>query len=272
MRKKILVADDSITVLKVVEMAFSASAYDVICVKDGKEALEKFEEDKPDIVLADIIMPEMDGYSLCRAIKSMPDHSHIPVLLLSGAFEPFDREKADSSAADGIVTKPFESKILVDRVEKLLNPPPKQEIRQEEAVEEAHQATSLASEGRDRARDIEDFPVDLDDALEIPDHASMEQAEFQEEERIERSSASTPHPMREGEDAGGLTGEETELSASESPSILLTDKERELVTKKLVRMISSDDTLKQIIRETISEIAERIIRERIKELEESASE
>ncbi len=260
MRKKILVADDSITVLKVVEMAFSASAYEVICAKDGKEALEKFEQDKPDIVLADIIMPEMDGYSLCSTIKGIPSHGHIPVLLLSGAFEPFDREKADSSAADGIVTKPFESKILVDRVEKLLNPPPKQEIKQEKDAEE------------DEARSIEDFPVDLDDALEIPDHVSMEQDGFQEEDHIKKSSADTAHTVREGEDTTGLHVEEARLSDLESRPVLLTDEERELVTQKLLGMISSDDTLKQIIRETISEIAERIIRERIRELEESASE
>jgi hypothetical protein len=77
---------------------------------------------RPDIVLADIGLPGQNGYQLCRAIKESPELSHIPVILLAGAFEPFDPEKVQASGADDIITKPFESTTLVERVKVLLVP------------------------------------------------------------------------------------------------------------------------------------------------------
>ena len=89
MGKKILLADDSITIQKVIELTFSDEDFDVITVGNGRLALEKLSEVRPDIVLCDIIMPEKDGYEVCEQIKTNPLHSHIPVLLLTGAGRGF---------------------------------------------------------------------------------------------------------------------------------------------------------------------------------------
>ncbi|HEU4402604.1 MAG TPA: response regulator [Candidatus Polarisedimenticolia bacterium] len=118
--KKILLADDSITIQKVVELTFSEGDYQVVCVSNGTQALKKVAEIRPDVVLLDVIMPEKNGYEVCEQIKRSPATSGIPVLLLTGTFEPFDKRRADAAGANGHLTKPFESQVLVTKVEELI--------------------------------------------------------------------------------------------------------------------------------------------------------
>jgi CheY-like chemotaxis protein len=120
MSKKILLADDSITIQKVIELTFSDEDFDVVTVGNGRLALEKMGEVRPDIVLCDIIMPEKDGYEVCEQVKHNPASSHIPVLLLTGAFEPFDQERAKRAGYDGALAKPFEPETLIAKVKELL--------------------------------------------------------------------------------------------------------------------------------------------------------
>jgi CheY-like chemotaxis protein len=120
MAKKILLADDSITIQKVIELTFSDEDFDVITVGNGRLALERLPEVRPDIVLCDIMMPEKDGYEVCEQIKSNPAWSHVPVLLLTGAFEPFDQERAARAGYDGSLAKPFEPETLIAKVKDLM--------------------------------------------------------------------------------------------------------------------------------------------------------
>jgi CheY-like chemotaxis protein len=120
MSKKILLADDSITIQKVIELTFSDEDFDVVTVGNGRLALEKLPEVRPDIVLCDIIMPEKDGYEVCEQIKANPATAHVPVLLLTGAFEPFDQERAARAGYDGSLAKPFEPETLIAKVKDLL--------------------------------------------------------------------------------------------------------------------------------------------------------
>src|SRR5215468_1363023 len=128
MSKKILLADDSLTIQKVVELTFSDSDYQLVCVSNGQRALERMRDDRPDLVLADVVMPEKNGYEVCEAIKSNPATARIPVLLLSGTFEPFDRERAERIGADAIVSKPFDSQQLIAQVDALLDRGPSGEV------------------------------------------------------------------------------------------------------------------------------------------------
>lgn len=116
----ILLADDSVTIQKVVELTFSEGDYRVVCVSNGKAAVQRIQESRPDLLLCDVIMPEMNGYEVASFVKKNPAFSAIPVILLTGTFEPFDEEKARQSGADTYITKPFESKMLVEKVEELL--------------------------------------------------------------------------------------------------------------------------------------------------------
>ena len=118
MAKSILVADDSPTIRKVVELTFSHGEYHVESVDNGVAAVECLAVLKPDLVLADVVMPEPSGYDICRMIKQSA--RPVPVLLLAGAFEDFDEERARACGADGHLTKPFDSGLLLERVRSLL--------------------------------------------------------------------------------------------------------------------------------------------------------
>jgi len=120
MAKKILLADDSITIQKVVELTFSDGDYEVTAVNNGAKAIQKLAEMRPDIILSDIIMPEKNGYEVCEYVKSHPEYRNIPVILLTGTFEPFDPDRADKAGCDAVVTKPFESQSLIHKVEELI--------------------------------------------------------------------------------------------------------------------------------------------------------
>lgn len=120
MPKKILLADDSITIQKVVELTFSDGDYEVTAVNNGAKALQKLAEMRPDIILSDIIMPEKNGYEVCEYVKSHPEFRNIPVVLLTGTFEPFDPDRAEKAGCDAVVTKPFESQSLIHKVEELI--------------------------------------------------------------------------------------------------------------------------------------------------------
>src|SRR5207253_7671201 len=119
--RKLLLADDSLAVQKVIDLTFSDEGMEVTTVGDGDAALQKLEQFAPDVILADVYMPGIDGYSLCEQIKQNERFGRIPVILLVGAFEPFDEAEARRVGADDVVTKPFQSiRQLVSRVGALL--------------------------------------------------------------------------------------------------------------------------------------------------------
>jgi CheY-like chemotaxis protein len=120
MAKRILLADDSITIQKVVELTFSDGDFEVVAVNNGARAIQELQESRPDIILSDIIMPEKNGYEVCEFVKSHPDYRTIPVVLLTGTFEPFDPDRAERAGCDAVVTKPFESQSLIHKVEELI--------------------------------------------------------------------------------------------------------------------------------------------------------
>jgi CheY-like chemotaxis protein len=120
MSKKLLLADDSVTIQRVIELTFSGEDVEVLTASDGEEALARIANDKPDVVLADIGMPKRSGYDVSAFVKGSPELSHIPVLLLAGAFEPVDDAKAREVQCDGVLVKPFEPQQVIARVRELL--------------------------------------------------------------------------------------------------------------------------------------------------------
>src|SRR3990172_3121841 len=116
MAYKLLLADDSITIQKVVELVLAEEDFQIKSVSNGEDAINLLETFKPDIVLADIEMPKVNGYNLCEKIKQNSSTSHVPVILLAGAFEPIDEELARKVGADDSVIKPFESQELISKI------------------------------------------------------------------------------------------------------------------------------------------------------------
>ena len=126
MPKSLLVADDSLTIRKAIGMVLSAEDCRITAVDNGLEAVSKAKELKPDLILADVMMPGMSGYEVCQAIKADATTQHIPVLLLAGSFEALDENRARSVGADGHIVKPFESEALVQKIHSLLGTTPSQ--------------------------------------------------------------------------------------------------------------------------------------------------
>jgi len=120
MGNRLLLADDSITIQKVVAIIFANEEFELTVVDNGVAALDKAREIRPDVMLVDALMPGKTGYEVCAEIRRDPKLSSIPILLLIGAFEPPDEEKARDCGADASISKPFESQQLIDRVKELL--------------------------------------------------------------------------------------------------------------------------------------------------------
>lgn len=116
----LLLADDSVTIQRVIELTFANEDVRVVAVSDGQSAIQRIEAERPDIVLADVGMPKLDGYGVALHIKQSPALRHIPVLLLTGAFEPVDEDRARATGCDGILVKPFDPQQLIGRVKELL--------------------------------------------------------------------------------------------------------------------------------------------------------
>lgn len=120
MSRKLILADDSITIQKVVELILAEEDFEIKSTNNGEEALAAIPSFQPDVVLADIEMPKMNGYQLCEKIKQDPSSEGISVILLAGAFEPIDEELAKQVKADDFIIKPFESQELLSKINAVL--------------------------------------------------------------------------------------------------------------------------------------------------------
>jgi CheY-like chemotaxis protein len=116
--------DDSATMREVIKIAFRRENYHVITCADAASALAQFEQNRPDIVITDVIMPDQDGYSVCSHVKQHPEFSSTPVVLMSGVVNKSVADKAVSVRADELIRKPFQPQELISRVKALIDPKP----------------------------------------------------------------------------------------------------------------------------------------------------
>jgi len=120
-KRTLLLADDSVTIQKVVNLTFADEGIDVVTVGDGNSAMQKISERTPDVVLADVHMPGLTGYQICEMVRQNPETQNLPVVLLVGSFEPFDEGEAARVGANAYLTKPFQSiRQLVSQVTDLM--------------------------------------------------------------------------------------------------------------------------------------------------------
>lgn len=137
--RSLLLADGSVTIQRVMELTFAHEDIRVTAVSDGRKAIQHLDSQPVDVVLADVDLPEVDGYSLAAHMRRVPRLKSVPVLLLAGAFEPVDQAKAREVGSDGVITKPFEPQVVVTRVKELIDqrdrqktPPPAKGAKAEE--------------------------------------------------------------------------------------------------------------------------------------------
>src|SRR6266446_1043480 len=114
--------DDSATMREVIKIAFRRESFNVVACADAASALAQFEQNAPDVVITDVIMPDQDGYSVCTQIKQHPEFSCVPVILMSGVVNKTVADKAIAVKADELIRKPFQPQELIVRVKSLLGP------------------------------------------------------------------------------------------------------------------------------------------------------
>ena len=162
----LLLADDSTTIQRVVELTFASEDIDVVTVGDGTRAIEAIERDEPDIVLVDVSMPGRDGYEVASFVRSDPARDRIPVVLLTGAFEPLDESRCDAIGRHEVLVKPFEPRQVIGKVRELLELSP------------ADVAEAPAAVAKAKAR-AADRPATADTAAPAAEAAEVETAEVE---------------------------------------------------------------------------------------------
>jgi DNA-binding response OmpR family regulator len=224
MAQRLLLADDSITIQKVVELVLAEEDFEIKAVNNGEEALNALESFKADIVLADIEMPKMNGYQLCEKIKQNPKTAAVPVILLAGAFEPIDEDLSRQVGADDSVIKPFESQELISKINAALTMASAEGVAafaepSDETIEIAEEAEEISAS--DEAVEVADLDEDLW-AMEEMEGVSEEMPAVEEtaEEVLPETQAEIELPEAELPKvaARATAGEEKSIPAAQPPA------------------------------------------------------
>ena len=120
-QKKILIVDDEPNIVMSLEYAFKKKDFEVFIARDGTETLDISDKEKPDLILLDIMMPEMDGYETLKQVRDNKDLAHTKVVFLSAKSKEKDVEKGLNMGADSYMTKPFSIKKVISDIEELLD-------------------------------------------------------------------------------------------------------------------------------------------------------
>jgi len=303
-------------------LTLAGTDYELTCVSNGHEALESLQKSLPDLILADVVMPDKNGYEVCEAVKSNPATAAIPVLLLSGTFEPFDRDRADRIGADRIVSKPFDAQQLLDQIETLLAraaggpsdnaflddtiPTPRSSGRSEGSESGGADTGEGPHAARPESASAEDFsggpvflpiagtqaateepqtrhPVEEVPELELRGEAAASDGLSPEDEILFDAPAAGPAPpagpAEEGSGIEEISAEEAEAffdtpaplrPPDSSPGMPdLTDEQIERIADLVVAKLS-DRVLREIVWEVVPDVAETVVKRRIRELESGA--
>jgi CheY-like chemotaxis protein len=249
MPRTILLADDSVTIRKVVELTFGDTDIRVESVGSGRDALDRLRDLNPDLVLADVVMPGPSGYDVCRAVKASA--RPVPVLLLTGTFEPFDPHEAKACGSDGHVTKPFDSRSLVERVETLLA------------------AASESAAARPAAR-RDDLDALFDDLAGSGDNVAPPAAASAPvpvpAPAPSRAAAARPSQVMPVATAFEAPASDAAVAERTSRASTLSPADIDAVARAVVERLS-DRVLREIAWDVVPDLAEVVLRERIRELE-----
>lgn len=120
MSKKILIVDDEPQLVDMIKMRLEASHYVVITSIDGQDGLDKAKKENPDLIILDLMLPKIDGYEICGLLKKDTKYAHIPIIMFTARAQEEDKQLGEEVGADAYITKPFEPKALLNKIEELL--------------------------------------------------------------------------------------------------------------------------------------------------------
>lgn len=119
-KKRILIVDDEKDIVESIQFKLEFEGFECLIAYDGEEALLKSKRENPDLILLDIMMPKINGYQVCRQLKSDENYKHIPIIMLTAKVQESDRFWGKESGADDYVTKPFEMEKLIQKIRSYL--------------------------------------------------------------------------------------------------------------------------------------------------------
>lgn len=120
MAARILVVDDEVHIANIIKLTLEHEGFEALVANDGADGLRLAREEKPDLILLDLMLPSIDGYKVCRLLKFDDKYKHIPIVLLSAMGEAQDRELGRQVGADLYISKPFKPDELVENIRQLL--------------------------------------------------------------------------------------------------------------------------------------------------------
>ena len=120
MAKKILIIDDDPHIVKLLQSRLKVNRYEVITALDGEAGLEKARNEKPDLILLDLMLPKLSGYKLCRMLKFDEKYKHIPVVVFTARAQESDKKLGFEVGADAYITKPFKAEVLLGKIREIL--------------------------------------------------------------------------------------------------------------------------------------------------------
>lgn len=147
-KKKILIVDDMVQLTKAVSLSLKAEGYDVVLAYNGKEALERIKEEKPDLLILDIMMPEMNGYEVCQELKKNEETKSIPIILFTSKAQKKDIVDGIKVGADDYIVKPYKFQVLHEKVQRFIGPGIKEENKTKEGVKEDTQEENKESKDK----------------------------------------------------------------------------------------------------------------------------
>ena len=121
MAKSVLIVDDESYIVKSLSFVMKNAGFDTGSAGDGEEALKKVDEMVPDLVILDVMMPKLDGFEVCKAIRGNPAWSSIKIIMLTAKGRDSEREKGLALGADDYLTKPFSTRDILKRVQEMMN-------------------------------------------------------------------------------------------------------------------------------------------------------
>jgi len=121
MNKKILIVDDEPNIIFMLSHRLKQSGYEVITAKDGQEAFDVAKKEKPDIIILDLMLPKMNGYTVCGLLKRDTNFSRTPIIMLTARAQSSDKKQGEEAGADAYIKKPFKSEELLNIIEQLTN-------------------------------------------------------------------------------------------------------------------------------------------------------
>ncbi len=117
---KILIVDDEEDLVTMIKLRLEAAGYDTLEAYDGQEALKKAQDQNPDLIILDLMLPKMNGYKVCRMLKFNEKYRHIPIIMFTAKVQDTDKQMGQKVGADAYIIKPFEPDILLGKIRELL--------------------------------------------------------------------------------------------------------------------------------------------------------